>query len=54
MLLNKYNNLKKTIENQQTMETQLFEKSVRTNNKLNRNTLNNFNKQSGGSEKELY
>lgn len=52
MLLNKYNNLKKTIENQQTMESQLFEKSVRTNTKLNRNTMNNFNKTSGGTEND--
>ena len=31
MLLHKFNNLKRSIENHQSMETQLFEKSVRTN-----------------------
>ena len=56
MLLHKYNNLKRAIENQQTMESQFFEKSVRTNSifflankigKLNRSTLTNFNKRDG-------
>lgn len=50
MLLHKYNNLKNTIQNQQVMETQKYEKSVRTGNKLNRSTMNNFNKANGGSE----
>ena len=55
MLLHKYNNLKKTIENQQTMETQFFEKSVRTNQKLNRSTLNGFGKvPANGSIKKQY
>ena len=31
MLLHNFNNLKRSIENHQSMETQLFEKSVRTN-----------------------
>lgn len=38
MLLHKFNNLKRSIENHQSMETQLFEKSVRTNRELNRST----------------
>lgn len=33
MLLLKYNNMKKSIENQQTMETQMFEKTTKTNSK---------------------
>lgn len=31
MLLLKYNNMKKSIENQQTMETQMFDKTTKTN-----------------------
>ena len=54
MLLHKYNNLKKTVENQQSMETQMYEKSVRTANKLNRSTLNNFNKGSGVKKDKGY
>lgn len=44
MLLHKYNNLKNTIQNQQVMETQMYEKSVRTGKNMNRSTLQNFNK----------
>lgn len=42
MLLLKYNNQKKTIDTQQNMETQLFERTVRTNRDLNRSTMTNL------------
>ena len=53
MLLHKYNNLKRSIENQQTMETQLFEKSVRTNRDLNRTNTSSFIKKSNPSKQEI-
>ena len=53
MLLHKYNNLKRSIENQQIMETQLFEKSVRTNKELNRSTVTSFLKKSTPSKQNL-
>ena len=53
MLLHKYNNLKRSIENQQIMETQLFEKSVRTNKELNRSTNTSFLKKSTPSKQNL-
>lgn len=42
MLILKYSNNKKTIESQQNMETQLFEKTIRTNRDLNRSTMTNL------------
>ena len=53
MLSHKYNNLKRSIENQQTMESQLFEKSVRTNRDLNRTTTSSFIKKSSVSKQEI-
>lgn len=34
MLIHKYSNMKKTIDTQQNMETQLFEKTIRTNSRF--------------------
>ena len=42
MLLHKYNNLKRQIESSQVMETQLFEKSVRTSSMMNKTSQSNF------------
>ena len=42
MLLHKYNNLKRQVESSQIMETQLFEKSVKTSSMLNKTSLSNF------------
>lgn len=42
MLVLKYNNMKRAIENQQNMETQYFDKTMRTNRDLNRSTMTNL------------
>lgn len=49
MLMLKYSNMKKTIDTQQNMETQMFEKTIRTNSSLpadpgdlNRSTMTNL------------
>lgn len=42
MLGHKYNNLKRQVESSQIMETQLFEKSVKTSSMLNKTSLSNF------------
>ena len=50
MLLLKFNNQKKTIDTQQNMETQMFDRTIRTNRDLNRSTMTHlkFAKEKGG------